>query len=108
MSCLSYDPQLGVDKLYTLATSVVDYLGVRLVAQSIIPGILQGDQQSRLMYGSVEAGAKLKAKSEMRELLQPVAKQMFLTERKVPICPISAKVRRDLDKRKSVPCQEDN
>lgn len=32
----------------------------RLVAQSIIPGILHGDQQSRLMYGSVEPGARLK------------------------------------------------
>lgn len=43
------------------------------------------------MYGSVEAGAKLKAKSEMRELLEPIADKMFLTERKVPICPVPAK-----------------
>lgn len=33
---------------------------LRLVAQSIIPGILHGDQQSRLMYGSVESGVRLK------------------------------------------------
>lgn len=46
--------------LYTLATSVVDFLGARVVAQSIIPGILSGEQHSRLVYGSVEPGVPLK------------------------------------------------
>ena len=44
------------------------------------------------MYGSVEAGSKLKAKAQMRELLEPVAQKMYLTERKVPICPVPVKV----------------
>lgn len=49
-------------RLYTLATSVVDFLGARVVAQSIIPGILSGDQQSRLVYGAVESGVKIKVR----------------------------------------------
>ena len=35
--------QATVDGLSTLLTTIVDYKGRRIVAQSIIPGILQGD-----------------------------------------------------------------
>ncbi len=78
-------------RLYTLATSVIDYLGVRVVAQSIIPGILSGDQQSRLMYGSVEPGVKLQAKKEMHDLLLEASKTFFLAERDLPVLPIKPK-----------------
>ena len=37
--------------IHTLGTAVVDYCGHRLVAQSIIPGILQGEMMSQLHYG---------------------------------------------------------
>jgi len=77
-------------QLYTLATSVIDYLGVRLVAQSVIPGILSGDQQSRLMYGSVEPGVKLQAKEEMHALLKQASNSLFLAERDVPVLPVRA------------------
>ena len=77
-------------QLYTLATSVIDYLGVRLVAQSVIPGILSGDQQSRLMYGSVEPGVKLQAKEEMHALLKKASGLLFLAERDVPVLPVRA------------------
>jgi protein TIF31 len=107
--------KLELPKLYTLATSVIDYLGVRIVAQSIIPGILHGDQQSRLMYGSVEPGVRLKvggssprpwgtplgasadgrrawqANSRMHALLQESATRLLLAERVVPLCPIKAR-----------------
>ena len=75
-------------QLYTLATSVIDYLGVRLVAQSVIPGILSGDQQSRLLYGSVEPGVKLQAKEEMHSLLKEASGLLFLAEREVPALPV--------------------
>jgi protein TIF31 len=42
--------------LHTLATAVVDYMGKRIVAQSIIPGILHGEAASSLVYGSVDHG----------------------------------------------------
>lgn len=56
-------PAAATGGLYTLATSVIDFLGARLVAQSIIPGILSGEQQSRLMYGAVEPGVKIKVRA---------------------------------------------
>ncbi|POM61045.1 Eukaryotic translation initiation factor 3 subunit, partial [Phytophthora palmivora] len=38
--------EADVHGLHTLATTVVDYLGVRVIAQSLIPGILMGDAAS--------------------------------------------------------------
>ena len=37
--------------LYTLATVVVDYMGRRVIAQSMIPGILRKDQTNTIVYG---------------------------------------------------------
>ncbi|KAH9555476.1 hypothetical protein CY35_08G115300 [Sphagnum magellanicum] len=45
--------------LYTLAMAIVDFRGHRVVAQSIIPGILQGDKTESLLYGSVDNGKKI-------------------------------------------------
>jgi protein TIF31 len=42
--------------LHTLATCVVDYRGVRLLAQSIIPGIFKSDREERHLYGSMNQG----------------------------------------------------
>ena len=49
----AYD-QLGSKDLYTLATVVVDYMGQRVVAQSIVPGILRCNQTSSIVYGANE------------------------------------------------------
>jgi len=43
-----------VKGLYTLATAIVDYRGYRICAQSIIPGILQREQISAVIYGSMD------------------------------------------------------
>lgn len=48
-----------VSGLYTLAMAIIDYRGHRVVAQSIIPGILQGDKTESLLYGSVDNGKKI-------------------------------------------------
>ncbi|CAK9277916.1 unnamed protein product [Sphagnum jensenii] len=48
-----------VTGLYTLAMAIVDFRGHRVVAQSIIPGILQGDKTESLLYGSVDNGKKI-------------------------------------------------
>ncbi|KAI5068426.1 hypothetical protein GOP47_0016771 [Adiantum capillus-veneris] len=48
-----------VPGLYTLAMAIIDYRGHRIVAQSIIPGILQGDKSESLLYGSVDNGKKI-------------------------------------------------
>jgi hypothetical protein len=42
-------------------TTIVDYKGYRYVGQSIIPGILQTDENNaRLMYGTLQDSSKLK------------------------------------------------
>ena len=48
--------QLDIDKLATAATIVVDYLGKRLVAQSIVPGIFKQREpnENQVDYGGVE------------------------------------------------------
>ena len=69
---------LDVPDLHTLATVVVDYLGHRIVAQSIVPGILQGDQASSLEYGSVDRGRSLHFNPDMDKLMTGVAKKLFI------------------------------
>lgn len=48
--------QLDIDKLATAATIIVDYLGKRLVAQSIVPGIFKQREpdENQVDYGGVE------------------------------------------------------
>lgn len=51
----------NITGLNTVLTCLVDYKGFRIVAQSMIPGVLQmGENAARLMYGSIEQGARLK------------------------------------------------
>nr|CAD7411119.1 unnamed protein product [Timema cristinae] len=42
--------------LYTLGTVVIDYRGYRITAQSIIPGILEREQEQSVVYGSIDFG----------------------------------------------------
>ncbi|KAK1282554.1 Clustered mitochondria protein [Acorus calamus] len=51
--------EADVPGLYNLAMAIIDYRGHRVVAQSIIPGILQGDKSDSLLYGSVDNGKKI-------------------------------------------------
>ncbi|KAG6494254.1 hypothetical protein ZIOFF_049274 [Zingiber officinale] len=51
--------EADVSGLHNLAMAIVDYRGYRVVAQSIIPGILQGDKSNSLVYGSVDNGKKI-------------------------------------------------
>ncbi|KAL7997250.1 putative clustered mitochondria protein [Plasmopara halstedii] len=67
--------------LHTLATTVVDYLGIRVIAQSLIPGILMGDAASKLLYGSVDHGKTIAANSEMHELMLEAGQKLHLAER---------------------------
>ncbi|KAJ1496348.1 clustered mitochondria-domain-containing protein [Baffinella frigidus] len=68
------------DGLYTLATALVDYRGSRVVAQSIIPGILQGEQLSSLIYGSVDGGQKVLWHEAFHEKLRAAAAPLHIKE----------------------------
>ncbi|KAG7401247.1 hypothetical protein PHYBOEH_002431 [Phytophthora boehmeriae] len=72
-----------VHGLHTLATTVVDYLGVRVIAQSVIPGILQGDAASKLVYGSVDGGKTIAANSDMHTLMLEAGAKLHIAERSI-------------------------
>jgi len=43
-------------KLHTLGMAIIDYRGYRVTAQSIIPGILEREQEDTVVYGSFDSG----------------------------------------------------
>jgi protein TIF31 len=93
--------RVDIKGLYTLATAIVDYRGHRLCAQSIIPGILQREQTSTVVYGSIDNGKKISSDPQFHELLCQVGKQLHIKEHtvvsetdneKVKLCaPVEAK-----------------
>ncbi|KAK1941603.1 Clustered mitochondria protein [Phytophthora citrophthora] len=75
--------EADVKGLHTLATTVVDYLGVRVIAQSLIPGILMGDAASKLVYGSVDHGKTIAANSDMHKLMLEAGAKLHIAERNI-------------------------
>ena len=47
---------IDAEGLHTLGTVVVDYRGYRVTAQSIVPGLLEKDQEQSVIYGSIDFG----------------------------------------------------
>ncbi|KAG7393546.1 hypothetical protein PHYPSEUDO_007383 [Phytophthora pseudosyringae] len=75
--------EADVHGLHTLATTVVDYLGVRVIAQSLIPGILMGDAASKLVYGSVDHGKTIAANNAMHKLMLEAGEKLHIAERSI-------------------------
>ena len=69
--------------LHTLAMAVVAFRGHRLVAQTIIPGILYGDKTAALQYGSVDNGVHIKHGADFHSKVGLLAEQLHLKEHKV-------------------------
>ncbi|XP_076108717.1 clustered mitochondria protein homolog [Mytilus galloprovincialis] len=62
--------------LYTLGTVVVDYRGYRVTAQSIIPGILEREQEQSVVYGSIDFGKTVVTSDKYKELLKKTSSQL--------------------------------
>jgi hypothetical protein len=60
------------------------------VAQSIIPGILSGDQVSKLVFGAIEHGVPLASDADMASLLATAAGRLHVATRCVPAVPLYA------------------
>lgn len=60
---------IDIDGLFTLGTAVIDYRGFRVTAQSIIPGILERDQEHSVVYGSVDFGKTVLSHPKYLEML---------------------------------------
>ncbi|CAI5473672.1 unnamed protein product, partial [Closterium sp. Yama58-4] len=69
--------------LYSLAMAIVDYRGHRVIAQSIIPGILYGDRTTQMLYGSVDTGKTIKWSDSFHPKVAELGKAMHLKEHKV-------------------------
>ncbi|KKA30369.1 hypothetical protein TD95_001037 [Thielaviopsis punctulata] len=70
--------QLDIDGLYTAATVVVDYLGKRVVGQSIVPGIFrQRDPgENQIDYGGVEGKDTVAADERFTEPFAKLSKAL--------------------------------
>lgn len=67
---------VDLEGLYTLGTVVIDYRGYRITAQSIIPGILEREQDQSVVYGSVDFGKTCLSHPKYMELLGKAAQQL--------------------------------
>ena len=69
--------------LHTLGTVIVDYRGYRVVAQSIIPGILQREQDSSAVYGSIDAGKTITTNKKFEEMLKKISTELHIREHRL-------------------------
>uniref|UniRef100_A0A672ZB93 Clustered mitochondria protein homolog n=1 Tax=Sphaeramia orbicularis TaxID=375764 RepID=A0A672ZB93_9TELE len=67
---------VDVEGLYTLGTVVVDYRGYRVTAQSIIPGILEREQEQSVIYGSIDFGKTVVSHNKYLELLDKTSRPL--------------------------------
>uniref|UniRef100_A0A0N5BFZ2 Clu domain-containing protein n=1 Tax=Strongyloides papillosus TaxID=174720 RepID=A0A0N5BFZ2_STREA len=67
---------LDKDGLYNLGLCLVDYKGYRVVCQSIVPGILEREQDADVNYGSVDFGKTVRCDETFAKPLEEVAKEM--------------------------------
>lgn len=74
---------VDVEGLYLLGTVVVDYRGYRVTAQSIIPGILEKEQQQSVVYGSTDFGVNIVTNDKYRQLLQKTSNALRIRPHKV-------------------------
>lgn len=74
---------INVEGLHTLATAVIDYKGYRVTAQSIIPGILERDQEQSVVYGSIDFGKTVVSHPKYLELLKKAGQILKIVPHKV-------------------------
>ncbi|XP_053729327.1 clustered mitochondria protein homolog [Synchiropus splendidus] len=74
---------VDVEGLYTLGTVVVDYRGYRVTAQSIIPGILEREQEQSVIYGSIDFGKTVVSHSKYMELLEKTSRPLKVQKHNV-------------------------
>lgn len=74
---------IDIEGIYTLATAVIDYKGYRVTAQSIIPGILERDQEQSVVYGSIDFGKTVVANPKYLELLNKAGQMLKIVPHKV-------------------------
>ncbi|VDN97985.1 unnamed protein product [Rodentolepis nana] len=74
---------LPFNGLCTLGTALVDYLGYRVTAQTIIPGILEKDQEQLIVYGSNDFGKSVTDDDRYSKLLSDSADALKIRPHKI-------------------------
>ncbi|ORX96873.1 hypothetical protein K493DRAFT_324366 [Basidiobolus meristosporus CBS 931.73] len=71
---------VDVENLHSLGSAVIDYKGVRVVAQSIVSGIFRRQDDNSIVYGSVDNGVTIAADEKFHELVGQLAKALHIDE----------------------------
>ena len=75
---------LEIDGLSYLATTVINYRGHRIIAQSIIPGILNNSELASLAeYGTVDEQKTIQSNEQFHTMMKQVAEKMNLQVNKI-------------------------
>ncbi|KAJ2998214.1 Intracellular distribution of mitochondria [Globomyces sp. JEL0801] len=77
---IRYVNDQNLDGIHTLGTALIDYKGHRIVAQTIVPGILKKSesQESAIKYGSVDGGLEVLNDEEFAESAKTLANALHL------------------------------
>jgi protein TIF31 len=68
---------LEIDGLHYVASAIINYRGHRIIAQSIIPGILNNSELSSLAeYGTVDEQKTIQSNEEFHSLMKKVAAKL--------------------------------
>ncbi|XP_040908418.1 clustered mitochondria protein homolog isoform X2 [Toxotes jaculatrix] len=80
--CQAYT-SVDIEGLHTLGTAVVDYRGIRVIAQTIVPGILEKNQEQSVVYGSNDYGETVFTHPRFLELLDKTSKKLRIQHHQV-------------------------
>eukprot|EP00039_Didymoeca_costata_P028591 m.21613 g.21613 ORF g.21613 m.21613 type:complete len:1144 (-) comp7190_c0_seq1:132-3563(-) len=78
---------LGVDGLNTLGTVIVDFAGLRIVAQTIVPGILRHGDGGAVVYGVNEIIKKMVIGDNFKSLLEKASPGLHTKPHKIKYGP---------------------
>lgn len=102
--CMASLHRMDMEGLYTLGIVVIDYLGVRFVCQSVLPGILMGENSHRLLYGAIEASSPLAWDKDTHELFEKYfGKAFMVATRVVPTKPLTDERIAEIDEFRKYP-----
>ncbi|XP_061595697.1 clustered mitochondria protein homolog [Cololabis saira] len=73
---------VDTEGLHTLGTAVVDYRGVRVIAQTVVPGILEKNHE-QIVYGSNDNGKTVFTHPRFLELLDKTSKPLRIQRHQV-------------------------
>ncbi|KAK4481775.1 hypothetical protein RD792_012686 [Penstemon davidsonii] len=75
--------EADVPGLCNLAMAIIDYRGHRVVAQSVLLGLLPGDKSDSLLYGSADNGKTIRWSEDFHSKMLEAAKRLHLKEHAV-------------------------